>query len=157
MPAMTSIAVTASICASTSEAALLVASFMPFSLDLGVTHRCARARERRPCFTRNTPRRVFALIESPLSEYRPCQGRTVMRRHFDSRVTRLANLPLTKSPTKKSSRSTARLICEAAQAVDQASSAGYCFEWKLLFDKAACNKIENPGDEPWPVSTTAIP
>jgi hypothetical protein len=42
--AMTSIAVTASICASASEAALLVASFMQFSLDLGVTHRCARAR-----------------------------------------------------------------------------------------------------------------
>ena len=34
MLAMTSIAVTASICASASEAALLVASFMPFSLDL---------------------------------------------------------------------------------------------------------------------------
>ena len=32
---MTSIAVTASICASASEAALLVASFMPISLDLG--------------------------------------------------------------------------------------------------------------------------
>ena len=42
MPAMTSIAVTASICANASEAALLVASFMLFSLDLGVTHRCAR-------------------------------------------------------------------------------------------------------------------
>src|SRR6266478_262373 len=93
MPAMTSIAVTASICASASEAALLVASFMPFSLDLGVTHRCARTRERRPWFTRDTARRVFALIESPLSEHRPCQGRTVMRRHFDSRVTRLANRP----------------------------------------------------------------
>ena len=33
--AMTSIAATASICASISEAALLVASFMPISLDLG--------------------------------------------------------------------------------------------------------------------------
>jgi hypothetical protein len=42
MLAMTSIAITASICASASEAALLVASFMPFSLDSGVTHRCAR-------------------------------------------------------------------------------------------------------------------
>src|SRR6266404_7230213 len=91
MLAMTSIAVTASICASASEAALLVASFKPFSLDSGVTHRCARTRERRPWFTRNTPRRVFALTESPLSEYRPRQGRIVMRRHFDSRVTRLAN------------------------------------------------------------------
>ena len=40
---MTSIAVTASDCASASEAALLVASFMPISLDLGMTHRCARA------------------------------------------------------------------------------------------------------------------
>ena len=33
---MTSMAVTAIICASASEAALLVASFMPFSLDLGL-------------------------------------------------------------------------------------------------------------------------
>jgi hypothetical protein len=32
---MTSIAVTASICAKVSEAALLVAPFMPISLDLG--------------------------------------------------------------------------------------------------------------------------
>ena len=42
--AMTSIAVTASICASAAEAALLVATFfMPVSLDLGVTHRCAES------------------------------------------------------------------------------------------------------------------
>ena len=87
MLAITSIAVTANICASASEAALLVASFMPFSLDSGVTHRCARRRERRSEFyTRNTPRRLFALIESPLSEYRPCQGQIVMRRHFDLRA-----------------------------------------------------------------------
>src|SRR6476620_9682602 len=84
MLAMTSIAITASICASASEAALLVASFMPFSLDSGVTHCCARRRESEgQSFTRNTPRRLFALIESPLSEYRPCQGQIVMRRHFD--------------------------------------------------------------------------
>ena len=38
---MTSIAVTASVCASASEAALLVASFMSHSLDLGMTHRRA--------------------------------------------------------------------------------------------------------------------
>ena len=38
---MTSIAVTASICASASEAALLVASFMSISLDLGMTIHCA--------------------------------------------------------------------------------------------------------------------
>ncbi len=42
---MTSIAVTASICASASEVALLVASFMPFSLDLGTTHRLRETRE----------------------------------------------------------------------------------------------------------------
>lgn len=41
---MTSSAVTASICASASEAALLVATFfMPVSLDPGVTHRCAES------------------------------------------------------------------------------------------------------------------
>ena len=40
---MTSIAVTASVCASASEAALFVATFMPISLDLDMTHRCANA------------------------------------------------------------------------------------------------------------------
>ena len=44
---MTSIAVTASVCANASEAALLVASFIPISLDLGAldlgtSHRCPR-------------------------------------------------------------------------------------------------------------------
>ena len=63
---MTSIAVTASICASTSEAALLVASFMQFSfglgsLDLGAIHRCPQRPDDPVGFTRNTPRRVFAL------------------------------------------------------------------------------------------------
>src|SRR5712671_705377 len=58
---MTSIAVTASICANASEAALLVACFIPFSLDLGMTHRGARRALTVRLFTRNTPRRVFAL------------------------------------------------------------------------------------------------
>jgi hypothetical protein len=61
MLAMSSMAVTASICASTSEAALLVASFMRFSLDLGMIHRCPLRPDDPVGFTRNTPRRVFAL------------------------------------------------------------------------------------------------
>ena len=64
---MTSIAVIASVCASTSEAALLVACFMTFSLNLGMIHRRARARMMVNIFTRNTPRRVFAWILSPHS------------------------------------------------------------------------------------------
>ena len=64
--AMTSIAVTASICANASEAALLVASFMPFSLDLGVTHRCAK-RFRRSSFLLGTPRDEYSLSLSPHS------------------------------------------------------------------------------------------
>ena len=57
--AIMSIAVTAIICAiiraSASDADLLVASFMPFSLDLGMTHRLrANARDGQIC-TRNTP------------------------------------------------------------------------------------------------------
>jgi hypothetical protein len=45
MLAMTSIAVTASICANASEVALLVASFMPvFSLNPGATVRGAKTR-----------------------------------------------------------------------------------------------------------------
>src|SRR5664279_662921 len=73
---MTSIAVTASICASASEAALLVASFMPFSLDsvsqvlasqdLGMTHRCADAL-RRSHVLLGTPRDEYSLLLSPHS------------------------------------------------------------------------------------------
>ena len=66
MPAMTIIAVTASICASASEAALLVASFIPISLDLGVTHRCAK-RFRRSSFLLGTPRDEYSLRLSPHS------------------------------------------------------------------------------------------
>jgi hypothetical protein len=89
---MTSIAVTASMCASASEVALLVASFMPvFSLNLGATDRGAGMRNTVGIFTRNTPRRVFACIESPLGEHRLCQVRTVLRRQFDSRVSRGRN------------------------------------------------------------------
>jgi hypothetical protein len=61
MLAMTSIAVTASMRASASEAALLVASFMPFSLDLGVTRRCARTRERRSEFYSEHPATIIRL------------------------------------------------------------------------------------------------
>src|SRR6202171_5613960 len=86
MPAMTSIAVTASICASASEAALLVASFMPVSLDLGVTHRCARSACDGHHFYSEHPATSIRFVESPLGEYRPCQVRTAMRRHFDSAV-----------------------------------------------------------------------
>jgi hypothetical protein len=57
--AMTSIAVTASVCASASEAALLVASFMQFSLDSGKSHR----RPRRPDDT------IIVLLETPHDEY----------------------------------------------------------------------------------------
>jgi hypothetical protein len=60
--AMTSMAVTASICASTSEAALLVASFMRFSLDLGMTRLPENGPDDSAGFTRNTPQRVFALM-----------------------------------------------------------------------------------------------
>src|ERR1700722_4257671 len=85
--AMTSIAVTASICASASEAALLPASFMQFSLDLGTIHRGqAKASMTRFVFTRNTPRRVFAGLSPHSGEYRQSQGRTAMRRHFGSRA-----------------------------------------------------------------------
>src|SRR5882757_11378713 len=37
-------------------------------------------------FLLGTPRDEYSLVESPLSEYRPCQVRTAMRRHFGSRA-----------------------------------------------------------------------
>ena len=66
---MTSIAVTASMCASAAEVALLVASFMPvFSLNLGATLRGAKLRYISQNFTRNTPAPSIRLHESPLGE-----------------------------------------------------------------------------------------
>ena len=64
---MTSNAVTASICASASEAALLVASFMPYSLDLGRTHRCVTSTQDGPWFLLGTPRDEYSLLLSPHS------------------------------------------------------------------------------------------
>ena len=62
MLAMTSIAVTASICASASEVALLVASFMPvFSLNLGATIRGAKMRNGRQNFYSEHPATMLDL------------------------------------------------------------------------------------------------
>src|ERR1700720_4045284 len=85
---MTSMAVTASICASTSDVALLVASFMPIPPRLGLP-RLGRdsslpAKARRSVFYSEHPTTSIRFDESPLSEYRLCQGRTAMRRHFGS-------------------------------------------------------------------------
>src|SRR3954464_12046467 len=90
---MTSIAVTASICASASEAARLVACFMPFSLDSGMSHRRPRRLNGSVDFYSEHPATSIRFDESPLSEYRPCQGRTVLRRHFDSAVLLLGRPP----------------------------------------------------------------
>ena len=65
---MTSIAVTASICASASEVALLVASFMPvFSPNLGATIRGAAGTHGRQNFYSEPPASSIRLHESPLS------------------------------------------------------------------------------------------
>ena len=73
---MTSIAVTASICASASEVALLVASFMPvFSLNLGATDRGAKLRTTVRILL-GTPRDEYSPYSRvpTLGEYRLCQG-----------------------------------------------------------------------------------
>jgi hypothetical protein len=64
---MTSIAVTASICASASEAALLVASFMSISPDLGMAHRCAGSANDNQYFLLGTPHDEYSLLMSPHS------------------------------------------------------------------------------------------
>jgi hypothetical protein len=63
---MTSSDVTARICASAAEAALLVASFMLFSLDPGMVQPCASAQMTASFSTRNAPSKLFAL-KSPHS------------------------------------------------------------------------------------------
>jgi len=59
--AMKSIALTASACASASEAAFLVASFMPYSPTNGHDSSLRESACDGQIYTRNTPRRVFAL------------------------------------------------------------------------------------------------
>jgi hypothetical protein len=62
MLAMTSIAVTASICASASEVALLVASFMPvLSQNPGATHRGAKTRSTIQNFYSEHPATILRL------------------------------------------------------------------------------------------------
>ena len=72
--AIMSIAVTAIICAiiraSASDADLLVASFMPFSLDLGMSHRCLGRLRRLKCFYSEHPSTSIRFDDSPVSEYR---------------------------------------------------------------------------------------
>ena len=59
---MTSMAVTASMCASAAEVALLVASFMPvFSLNLGATIRGAKMRNGRQNFYSEHPATMLHL------------------------------------------------------------------------------------------------
>jgi hypothetical protein len=66
---MTSIAVTASMCASAAEVALLVASFMPvFSLNLGATVRGAKDAQRPSEFYSEHPASSIRLGESPLGD-----------------------------------------------------------------------------------------
>jgi len=59
---MTSIAVTAIICANASEAALLVASFMSFSLDLGARHRPPKRLDDAIGLIPGTPRDDYSLL-----------------------------------------------------------------------------------------------
>src|ERR1700748_3671875 len=84
--AMTTMAVTASIRANASEAALLVASFTSNSLDLGMSYRCPQRPANSVVLYSEHPTTSIRFEESPRSEYRLCQGRTAMRRHFDSGV-----------------------------------------------------------------------
>jgi hypothetical protein len=93
---MTSMAVTARICASAPEAAFLVASFIVVSLDMGIqdfgiqdvgmSHRCPRRLDGSLIFYAEHPTTSIRFNESPLSEYRRFQDRILMRREFEGIV-----------------------------------------------------------------------
>src|SRR3954466_8950334 len=59
----------------------------------GVSHRRPRRLDGSVDFYSEHPATSIRFDESPLSEYRPCQGRTVLRRHFDSAVLLLGRPP----------------------------------------------------------------
>src|ERR1700753_4355453 len=84
MLAMTNMAVTANVWASASEAALLVASFTSISLDPGMPHRCRRRLDSSLLLNSERPTTSIRFNESPLSEYRQCENRPVLRRQLGS-------------------------------------------------------------------------
>ena len=69
---MTSMAVTAIICASTSEAALLVATFISVSLDLGTSHHCPGRLDDAISFLPGTPHDEYSLLTIPHSANIDC-------------------------------------------------------------------------------------
>src|SRR6185437_11186451 len=127
---MTSIAVTASICASASEAALLVASFMSISLDLGMAHRCAGSAGDGHNFSLGTPHDEYSLFdESPLGEYRLCESQIILRRQFDSPVTESESRfvrRFARNAMEDAIRGVAGRIREAMQVVAPPPAARYC-------------------------------
>src|SRR3977135_3823278 len=141
---MTSIAVTASICATASEAALLVASFMPFSLALGVSHRCPGRPDDSDNFLYSEhPTTSIRLDKSPLSEYRRHQDRGVMRRLFDSDVTRLARPRTMEIVDQKSENFNRRKFARPLKlllAPRPPDTVGI----EPAFDTSSMNKSENP-------------
>jgi hypothetical protein len=58
-----------------------------------------------------------------------------LRRQFDSRVTRFASGSSDEFQPNPLMFDGAADFCEAAQVVDPAASARYCFEWNPPFDK----------------------
>jgi hypothetical protein len=122
---MMSIAVTASICANASEAALLVASFMPFSLDLGMTHRCARARTKVKFVTRDTPRRVFAFASPHSANIDDAK----VDQQYGGILARAQ--PVCARGMEFSKRISSKGRPLQVRAVAPESSAGYCFESDL--------------------------
>src|SRR5664279_5794418 len=152
---MTSIAVTASICASASEAALLVASFMPFSLDLasqdlGATHRCADTPRRSGIFTRNTPRRVFAL----LSPHSANIDRARIDHQYGGILARSQPVCARGMEFWKQPSGAAQLRggCNRLIPPHQPVSV---LQWNTPLDRTACNKNHKTQGEKWPGSITA--
>ena len=122
---MTSIAVTASICASASEAALLVASFMSISLDLGMAQRCAGSANDGQYFYSEHPTSSIRFDESPLGESRRYESQIILRRQFDSVVAESAS-------RQGDIGARAGAIYEARRTVATPTVAGYCSSERLF-------------------------
>jgi hypothetical protein len=92
---------------------------MPFSLDLGAIHRCPQRPDDPVCFTRNTPRRVFALT----SPHSANIDHAKIEQQCGGILARLQ--PVYARGKEFWKRISGVMACGQVQAVDRASPAGY--------------------------------
>jgi hypothetical protein len=107
---------------------------------LGHDSTLRQKRERRSRDLLGTPHDEYSLNESPLGEYRLCQGRTAMRRHFDSSVA-FSSEVATGSREENASKQQSRVRSDQNLALDCCSRVSRRIGFELISAAKTNNKF----------------